>query len=76
MENMKEKIEIGLDEEGKVVVESNVKTMDFFKKAIRCIKIVLLCHLADKDENLCISSSIGTKADALIKEALEDNEHA
>lgn len=75
MENMKEKIEIGLDEEGKVVVKSDVKTMDFLKKAIRAIQIAVFDQLVKEGHNKSLMEMI-ILADTVMKEALGDNKHA
>lgn len=75
MENMKEKIEIGLDEEGKVVVKSDVKTMDFLKKAIRAIQIAVFDQLVKEGHNKSLMEMI-ILADTVMREALGNNKHA
>lgn len=74
MEEMQEKIEIGLNEEGKVIVQSDVKTMDFLKKAIKAIEIAVFDQLAKEGHNSSMLEMV-VRADAIMREALGDIKH-
>lgn len=72
---MKEKIEIGLNEEGKIVVNADVKSMDFLKKAVRGIQIAVFDQLVKEGETKTLFGMI-LKTDAIMREALADNKNA
>ncbi|MBQ0107775.1 MAG: hypothetical protein KBS34_01385 [Phascolarctobacterium sp.] len=75
MDNMIEKIEIGLNEEGQIVVQSDVKTMDFLKKIIKAIEIAVFDQLAREGHNGSMLGMV-VRADAIMREALGDIKHA
>ena len=58
-----------------MVVKSDVKTMDFLKKAIRAIQIAVFDQLVKEGHNKSLMEMI-ILADTVMKEALGDNKHA
>lgn len=74
MEKMKEKIEIGLNEEGKIVVEADVKTLDFLKKAVRGIEIAVIDQFSKEGHNGNLKELL-SKADNFMREALTDKKN-